>query len=47
MTDSKEQCICRRLNFKIGKTAMESPGNVNNLSSDRKLDRAQSFKWFV
>jgi hypothetical protein len=37
----------QKFNFKIGKTAIESPGNVNNLSSERKLERAQSFKWFV
>jgi hypothetical protein len=46
MADSKEQRICVKFCFKLGKTASETHKMLKTASGDNDMERTQSSEWF-
>jgi hypothetical protein len=46
MDDLKEQCICIKLRFKLGKTALETCERLKTFFSDNAMRRTATFEWF-
>jgi len=46
MTDVKEQWICIRFCFKLGKTASGTHRKLKEAFGDNALGQMQTYKWF-
>jgi hypothetical protein len=46
MADLKEQCICVKFCFKLGKTASETHEILKTAFDDIAMGRTQTFEWF-
>jgi len=46
MTDVKEQRICIRFCFKLGKTASETHRMLKEAFGDNALGQTQTYEWF-
>ena len=46
MTDVKEQQICIKFCFKLGKTALETHRILKEAFGDNALGLTQTYKWF-
>jgi hypothetical protein len=46
MADLKEQRICMKFCFKLGKTASETHEMLNTAFSDNAMGKTQTFEWF-
>ena len=46
MTDVKEQRICIKLFFKLGKTASETNRMLKEAFGDNALEQTQNYEWF-
>jgi hypothetical protein len=46
MTDFKEQHICIKFYFKVGKTIMETCDMLKLAFGEKTMSRTQTFEWF-
>jgi hypothetical protein len=46
MADLREQHVCIKFCFKLGKTAAEPHQNVNQAFGDNSLGQVQTFEWY-
>jgi hypothetical protein len=46
MADLKEQCICVKFCFKLGKAAPETHEMLKTAFGDNAMGRTQTFEWF-
>jgi hypothetical protein len=46
MVDVKEQCVCIKFCFKLGKSAAKTHQNIKQEFGNDALDQTQTYDWF-